>query len=91
MNIKSFDMEFTVKDNAEFTRNIDAYGKKVEDMMRDQNYAPVVDLEPQMLVRYEGGNFMITLTLFGMEVDDAWNSPAVSVNQKTTKYLAHFK
>lgn len=62
----------------------------VEADMRDQGFAPVLDMEPQFTMDYveHRGKFNFSLTVYGSYVgrDDSWHTAGVMAGKKIPKF-----
>lgn len=63
----------------------------VETLMRDYNYVPVLDLEPQFTLDYspDDGGFKFTLTVYGVHVEKekAWSTGGIMSGKEIPKYI----
>lgn len=84
MKLKSFSLDFTVSDNAEFIKNQERWLKVVEDMMRDEGYTPFIDIPAQYNTVLTNKGFNIEVTLFGALVGEkSWELSFVDAGMAT--------
>lgn len=75
-DIKTFTTEGIVADEADILENRTTLVEWTEGQMRDDGYAPVLDLDPQYTIEYvpEQEHFKFTLSVYGTFVgeEQAW-------------------
>lgn len=65
-NIKRFQMEGVMADNADIIRLREQHINMMYQDMRSQGYVPVLDLDPHVLTTYTGNAYEFTLTIYGV-------------------------
>lgn len=66
--IHSYSMEGMTNDEADIPDLVDTLYSCIVEEMRDEGYIPLLDLSPRIFNDYNGGNFKITVGLFGIYV-----------------------
>ena len=84
--IEKFTLEGIVGDDADIQLNKEELIHWLESDMRDEGYAPVLDIDPQYSHQYDSENnfFRFTLTLYGAYIgeEEAWNyNPTIPVRR----------
>jgi len=77
-NIEKYSLDGIVADNNIVSAK-ETLIRSLESQMRDEGYAPVLDIDPQFTLDYrsEDGSYNFCLTIYGIYCQDAWNVAGV--------------
>lgn len=88
-DIRKFSLEGEVSDRANLVTHRDELVRCVEDMMREEGFAPALDLDPQFTLDYDPSkeSYAFVLTVYGIEVgeDQAWQAAGMMCGKLITR------
>lgn len=88
-DIKTFSLEGELKDS-NLVKIKETLIRELESMMRDNGYAPVLDIEEQFTLDYEGDReiFKFRLTMYGVPVEgNAWRVAGTMHGKQIMRYI----